>query len=59
MKSAYCVEAISVIALIFDSLQGKNQIFEGHVTIPSTPGFGLQFDDAYLMRHIKETGWSV
>jgi L-rhamnonate dehydratase len=35
------------------------RISEGHVIMPSTPGFGLQFDDAYLTKLIKETGWSV
>jgi L-rhamnonate dehydratase len=35
------------------------RIAEGYVTIPSTAGFGLQFDETYVSKLVKYTGWSV
>ncbi|TBL81540.1 enolase C-terminal domain-like protein [Paenibacillus thalictri] len=35
------------------------RIGEGYVTLPTSPGFGLNFDDGYFTRLVKENGWSV
>ncbi|MFB9278714.1 enolase C-terminal domain-like protein [Cohnella cellulosilytica] len=35
------------------------QIDNGYVTVPSLPGFGLRFDEAYVGRRVQESGWAV
>lgn len=34
-------------------------LHEGMVTIPNTPGFGLEIDDAVFRRNVQENGFSV
>ncbi|OXS60937.1 mandelate racemase [Cohnella sp. CIP 111063] len=35
------------------------RIEDGFVHVPSEPGFGLNFDDAYVSKRVQESGWTT